>query len=152
MFVEEVIGAGEIAGVGERSTEPDARELAKLVGDAFGGGHLARKCGLTHFHIGPGRKWLALLRRLLDEFEVKASGSTRPTSSGPRRSWTRPSTSPAAGRPWTSMWAARARDGRRPRGRRAPRVRAVRPPPSVLRHQGSRRPRGDPGRAGARHL
>src|SRR3954470_22062831 len=71
MFVEEVIGAGEVAIADERSTEPDAHELAKLVSDAFIGGHLAGKCGLTHFHVGPGRKRLALLRRLLDEFEVK---------------------------------------------------------------------------------
>lgn len=71
MFIEEVLGAGEIAIADERSTEPDAHELAKLVSDAFIGGHLANKCGLTHFHVGPGRKRLALLRRLLDEFEVK---------------------------------------------------------------------------------
>ena len=45
--------------------------LPRPVSDAFIGGHLARKCGLTHFHVGPGRRRLALLRRLLDEFEVK---------------------------------------------------------------------------------
>ena len=31
MFIEEVIGAGEVAIADERATEPDAHELAKLV-------------------------------------------------------------------------------------------------------------------------
>jgi beta-aspartyl-dipeptidase (metallo-type) len=72
LFVAEVIGAGEIAIADERSTDPSPHELAKLASDAFIGGHLSRKAGLTHFHVGPGPKRLSLLRRLLDEFDVKA--------------------------------------------------------------------------------
>jgi beta-aspartyl-dipeptidase (metallo-type) len=71
LFVDEVIGAGEIAVSDPRSTEPDARELARLVSDAYVGGMLSRKAGITHFHVGDGQKRLAPLRRLLDEYEVE---------------------------------------------------------------------------------
>src|SRR3954447_18916748 len=71
LFVAEVIGAGEVAVSDERSMDPSPHELAKLASEAFIGGHLARKAGLTHFHVGPGRKRLALLRRLVDDFDVK---------------------------------------------------------------------------------
>jgi beta-aspartyl-dipeptidase (metallo-type) len=71
LFVEEVIGAGEVAISDERSLDPSPRELARLASDAFIGGHLSRKAGLTHFHVGPGPRRLALLRRLVDEFDVK---------------------------------------------------------------------------------
>ena len=71
LFVAEVIGAGEIAIADERATEPSPHELAKLTSDAFIGGHLSRKAGLTHFHVGPAARRLAPLRRLVEEFDVK---------------------------------------------------------------------------------
>lgn len=71
LFIAEVVGAGEIAISDERSMDPSPHELAKLASDAFIGGHLSRKAGLTHFHVGPGPRRLALLRRLVDEFDVK---------------------------------------------------------------------------------
>ena len=70
LFIAEVIGAGEIAIADERSLDPSAHELAKLASEAFIGGHLAKKAGLTHIHVGPGEKRLALLRGLVDEFDV----------------------------------------------------------------------------------
>jgi beta-aspartyl-dipeptidase (metallo-type) len=71
MFVEEVIGAGEIAISDLRATEPDARELARLVSDAYVGGLLSKKAGVTHFHVGEGKRRLEPLRTLLDEYEVE---------------------------------------------------------------------------------
>src|SRR5215203_5029963 len=71
LFVAEVIGAGEVAISDERSTDPSPHELAKLASDAFIGGHLSGKAGLTHFHVGPRDRRLALLRRLVEEFDVK---------------------------------------------------------------------------------
>jgi beta-aspartyl-dipeptidase (metallo-type) len=38
--------------------------------DAYVGGMLARKAGLTHFHVGEGEKRLAKLRAVIDEYEV----------------------------------------------------------------------------------
>jgi beta-aspartyl-dipeptidase (metallo-type) len=71
LFVDEVIGAGEIAVSDLRATEPDARELARLVADAYVGGMLSQKAGVTHFHVGDGKRRLEPLRRLLDEYEVE---------------------------------------------------------------------------------
>jgi len=71
MFIDEVIGAGEIAISDERSTEPDFHELAHLVHDAYVGGMLSRKAGVTHFHVGDTGKRLHLLRDLIDKDDVK---------------------------------------------------------------------------------
>ena len=70
LFIEEVIGAGEIAISDERSTDPTAHELARLTNDAYVGGMLSRKAGVTHFHVGNGDHRLLLLRQLLDDFKT----------------------------------------------------------------------------------
>jgi beta-aspartyl-dipeptidase (metallo-type) len=71
MFVEEVIGAGEVAISDLRATEPDVESLARLVTDAYVGGMLSRKAGITHFHVGDGKRRLEPLRRLLDDHDVE---------------------------------------------------------------------------------
>lgn len=70
MFIDEVIGAGEIAISDERSTDHVPHELARLVIDTHNGGMLADKAGVTHFHVGTGEGRLEPLRKLLDDFEV----------------------------------------------------------------------------------
>ena len=70
LCIAEVIGAGEIAIADERANAHDAPELAKLVKDAYVGGLLSRKCGVTHFHVGEGKSRLKLLRELIDEYEI----------------------------------------------------------------------------------
>jgi beta-aspartyl-dipeptidase (metallo-type) len=72
MFIEEVIGAGEIAIADERSTDPTAHELARLANDAYVGGMLSRKAGVTHFHVGKRPERLRILRELIDEFDAPA--------------------------------------------------------------------------------
>jgi beta-aspartyl-dipeptidase (metallo-type) len=71
LFIDEVIGAGEIAIADDRSTDPDARELARLISDAHVGGMLSRKAGVTHFHVGAREQGLALLRMLLDHYDTQ---------------------------------------------------------------------------------
>jgi len=71
LLVSEVIGAGEIAISDARSTEPSNAELARLVRDAYVGGILSGKSGVTHFHVGSGAKRLAQLRVLLEEYEIE---------------------------------------------------------------------------------
>jgi beta-aspartyl-dipeptidase (metallo-type) len=73
LFVQEIIGVGEVAISDERSSDPDPRELARVVHEAHVAGMLARKCGLTHFHVGDGRARLAPLRELIDDFHVQPS-------------------------------------------------------------------------------
>ena len=66
LFIDEVIGAGEIAIADHRSVDPSAPELAKLVLDTHVGGMLSRKAGVTHFHVGEHEQRLTRLRELLD--------------------------------------------------------------------------------------
>ena len=73
MFIDEVIGVGEIAISDKRGMEPDVAALARLMTDAYVGGMLARKAGVTHFHVGEGKKRLAKLREAIDDFEVEPS-------------------------------------------------------------------------------
>jgi len=70
MFIEEVIGAGEVAISDVRSTDPTAHELARLVNDAYVGGMLSKKAGVTHFHVGETESRLKLLHQLLDDFHT----------------------------------------------------------------------------------
>jgi beta-aspartyl-dipeptidase (metallo-type) len=72
MFIDEVIGAGEVAISDERATEPSVRELAKLVVDTRMGGKLSRKAGVTHFHVGSGKRRMKCLEEMLDcgQFEI----------------------------------------------------------------------------------
>jgi beta-aspartyl-dipeptidase (metallo-type) len=71
LFIDEVIGAGEIAIADKRSMEPQAHELARIASDAYVGGMLSRKAGLTHLHVGEGEGRLEVLRRMIDEFEIE---------------------------------------------------------------------------------
>jgi beta-aspartyl-dipeptidase (metallo-type) len=70
MFIEEVIGAGEIAIADQRSSGPTLPELARLVHDAYVGGMLSKKAGVTHFHVGEGDERLLMLRELIDKYNV----------------------------------------------------------------------------------
>jgi beta-aspartyl-dipeptidase (metallo-type) len=70
MFIEEVIGAGEVAISDARSTDPTAQELARLVNDAYVGGMLSKKAGVTHFHVGDTEARLKLLHQLIDDFHT----------------------------------------------------------------------------------
>jgi beta-aspartyl-dipeptidase (metallo-type) len=70
IFIDEVIGAGETAVADYRSSHAAVSELARLVSNAHAGGMLARKSGVTHFHVGAGERRLSSLRYLVDSFEV----------------------------------------------------------------------------------
>jgi beta-aspartyl-dipeptidase (metallo-type) len=71
MFIEECIGAGEVAISDERSMAPDAHALAHVVFDAHIGGLLTGKAGLTHFHVGDSDKKLKPILDLLNQFDIK---------------------------------------------------------------------------------
>jgi beta-aspartyl-dipeptidase (metallo-type) len=72
MFIEEVIGAGEIAISDERSTDPTAQELARVVNDAYVGGMLSKKAGVTHFHLGDTDGRVKLLQQLISDYHAPA--------------------------------------------------------------------------------
>jgi beta-aspartyl-dipeptidase (metallo-type) len=70
VIVDKVIGVGEIAISDDRSAEPSVEELARVVSDAGVGGRIAGKAGVTHFHTGPSERHLAILRKLLDTYDI----------------------------------------------------------------------------------
>lgn len=70
MFVEEVVGAGEIAIADRRGLGATPQQLSQLVRDASVGGHLSGKAGVVHFHVGEEPSRLAVLRALVDEHAV----------------------------------------------------------------------------------
>jgi len=72
MFIDEVVGCGEVAIADERSMGPTAQELARIVHDSYVGGMLSNKAGVTHFHVGNGEDRLLLLRELIDKHGVSA--------------------------------------------------------------------------------
>lgn len=72
VMVDEVIGFGEMAIADPRCSDPPINELGRIVSQAIVGGMIAGKAGLTHFHVGPGKKRLSLLRELIDEHETPA--------------------------------------------------------------------------------
>jgi beta-aspartyl-dipeptidase (metallo-type) len=71
IFIDEVIGAGEIAISDNRANEPTVGELARLVSDVYVGGMLSRKSGVTHFHVGDHAQRLAPLRALIENYAVE---------------------------------------------------------------------------------
>ena len=70
LFIDECLGAGEVAIADERALAPQLHELARLVHDVHVGGLLSGKAGLTHFHVGGGSQRLRLLRELVEQHEV----------------------------------------------------------------------------------
>lgn len=73
MFIDECIGAGEIAVSDERGLNQSEQELAKLVREAHVGGLLTGKSGVTHFHVGEEPTRLQPLRTLVDDYQCKPS-------------------------------------------------------------------------------
>ena len=73
MFIDEVIGAGEVAISDLRGMDPPVHELARVATHCYVGGMLARKAGLTHFHVGESDQRLAPLRELLEGYNVEPS-------------------------------------------------------------------------------
>ena len=70
MFLEEVIGTGEVAISDRRGMNTTAVELARVVSDTYVGGMLARKAGVTHFHVGEMDRRLEPLRQILDDHDI----------------------------------------------------------------------------------
>jgi beta-aspartyl-dipeptidase (metallo-type) len=71
IYIDEVIGAGEIAISDNRATEPTVDELARLVSDVYVGGMLSGKSGVTHFHVGDHPRRLSPLRALVENYAVE---------------------------------------------------------------------------------
>lgn len=73
LFIDKVIGVGEVAISDHRSSQPSFDAFAHMAGQARRGGMLSGKAGLVNVHMGDGPRGLSLLRRILAETELPAS-------------------------------------------------------------------------------
>lgn len=66
IFIEPVIGVGEVAISDHRSSQPDVQVLKQLAADAHVAGMLSGKAGIINLHIGSGRGRLEIIENILD--------------------------------------------------------------------------------------
>ena len=72
VFLDPVIGVGELAISDHRSSQPTFDEFVRIASEAHVAGLMAGKAGVLHLHLGDGVRGLALVRRALDETELPA--------------------------------------------------------------------------------
>lgn len=72
VFIEPLIGVGEVAISDHRSSQPTLDELLKLASEAHVAGLMTGKAGLVHLHLGDGPRGLELVRQALDLSELPA--------------------------------------------------------------------------------
>lgn len=71
IYVEEIIGLGEVAISDRRVPEPTADDLARVVVDAYVGGTLTNKAGVSRIHVGAGARKLKLIHEMSERHEVQ---------------------------------------------------------------------------------
>ena len=70
VFLDPVIGVGELALSDHRSSQPTLDELLRIASDAHVAGMIAGKAGILHLHLGDGERGLELVRQALDKSEI----------------------------------------------------------------------------------
>lgn len=73
VFVDPILGVGEVAISDHRSSQPTFDEIARIAADCHVAGMMSGKAGVLHLHLGDGQRGLELVRRALDETELPAS-------------------------------------------------------------------------------
>jgi beta-aspartyl-dipeptidase (metallo-type) len=72
VFVDALLGVGEVAISDHRSSQPTFDEILRLAADAHVAGLMTGKAGILHLHLGDGPRGLDLVRRALAETEIPA--------------------------------------------------------------------------------
>lgn len=70
VFIEALIGIGELALSDHRSSQPTLDELLRLASDVHVAGLMTGKAGVLHLHLGDGVRGLDLVRRALETSEL----------------------------------------------------------------------------------
>ena len=70
VFIDCLIGAGEVAISDHRSSQPTLDELLRLASEVHVAGLMTGKAGILHLHLGDGERGLDLIRRALDDSEL----------------------------------------------------------------------------------
>jgi beta-aspartyl-dipeptidase (metallo-type) len=72
VFLDPVIGIGELAISDHRSSQPTLDELLRIASDVHVAGMIAGKAGIVHLHLGDGERGLDLVRQALEKSELPA--------------------------------------------------------------------------------
>ena len=72
VFVDAILGVGEVAISDHRSSQPTYEEIIRLAADCHVAGLMSGKAGVLHLHLGDGARGLELVRRALDDTELPA--------------------------------------------------------------------------------
>lgn len=72
VFVEPIIGVGELAISDHRSSQPTLNELLKVAAEAHVARLMTGKAGVLHLHLGDGERGLSLVRDAIAEAEIPA--------------------------------------------------------------------------------
>ncbi len=70
VYLDPVIGIGELALSDHRSSQPTRDELLRIASDAHVAGMISGKAGIVHLHLGDGERGLDLVRQALDFSEL----------------------------------------------------------------------------------
>lgn len=70
VFLEPLIGVGELALSDHRSSQPTLDELLRIASEAHVAGLMTGKAGLLHLHLGDGPRGLELVRQALERSEL----------------------------------------------------------------------------------
>lgn len=73
MYLEPVIGMGELAISDHRSSQPTFEEFLRIASEARLGGMLSGKAGIINLHLGDSPRCIDLLERTLEETEIPAT-------------------------------------------------------------------------------
>lgn len=72
VFLEPVVGIGELAISDHRSSQPTLNELLKVASEAHVARLMTGKAGIVHLHLGDGERGLSLVREALSNAEIPA--------------------------------------------------------------------------------
>ena len=72
VFIEALIGIGEVAISDHRSSQPTLDELLRIASECHVAGVMTGKAGILHLHLGDGPRGLALVREALTKSELPA--------------------------------------------------------------------------------
>jgi beta-aspartyl-dipeptidase (metallo-type) len=72
VFIEALIGIGEVAISDHRSSQPTLDELLRIASECHIAGVMTGKAGILHLHLGDGERGLALVREALSKSELPA--------------------------------------------------------------------------------
>ncbi len=72
VFLDPVIGVGELAISDHRSSQPSLDELLRVASESHVAGLMTGKAGILHLHMGDGERRTSLLRDALEQSEIPA--------------------------------------------------------------------------------